>query len=120
MDEHGIRGGGVETLHRTCTGKYMCFIMYEVYTVKCTKFHVQIVVLKEIPLFLEEGFKLHSNLKHGTLILVKSTHIKTSKKKLNSIPPQVSIDSDGKPKCRLGVGFLQVEKSYTDEVKDKS
>ena len=29
---------------------------------------------------------------------------------------QVSIDSDGKPKCRLGVGFLQVEKSYTDEV----
>ena len=29
----------------------------------------------------------------------------------------MSIDSDGKPKCRLGVGFLQVEKSYTDEVK---
>ena len=29
---------------------------------------------------------------------------------------QVNIDSDGKPKCRLGVGFLQVEKSYTDEV----
>ena len=31
------------------------------------------------------------------------------------ISNQVSIDSDGKPKCRLGVGFLQVEKSYTEE-----
>ena len=30
----------------------------------------------------------------------------------------MSIDSDGKPKCRLGVGFLQVEKSYTDEVQN--
>ena len=36
------------------------------------------------------------------------------------ISNQVSIDSDGKPKCRLGVGFLQVEKSYTEEVQWQS
>jgi hypothetical protein len=29
---------------------------------------------------------------------------------------QVSMDRNGKAKCRLGVGFLQIETSYTDEV----
>ena len=28
----------------------------------------------------------------------------------------MTVDGDGKHKCRLGVGFLQIEKSYTDEV----